>query len=84
MQFIGWCLSLFFSARQCKPCQADWIPFKSSCYAINNAESVHQKTWHEAQTNCKEKISDLVVVIDEAEKVMRKLGIFFKNSKYFL
>lgn len=70
---VGVCLC-FFSVRQCNPCQAGWTPSGSSCYAINTAESDHQKTWDEAQTHCKEKISDLVVVTAEAEKVMRKLG----------
>uniref|UniRef100_A0A669EUB2 C-type lectin domain-containing protein n=1 Tax=Oreochromis niloticus TaxID=8128 RepID=A0A669EUB2_ORENI len=54
-----------------KACQEGWLPFESSCYAINDAKPHEQKTWEEARKNCKGKISDLAVVINAAEKVMR-------------
>ncbi|XP_030606678.1 C-type lectin domain family 4 member G-like [Archocentrus centrarchus] len=54
--------------RQCQPCQKGWLAFQSSCYAINDAKTPEQKTWEEARENCRGKISDLVVVIDAAEK----------------
>ncbi|XP_005466427.1 C-type lectin domain family 4 member G isoform X3 [Oreochromis niloticus] len=51
-----------------KACQEGWLPFESSCYAINDAKPHEQKTWEEARKNCKGKISDLAVVINAAEK----------------
>uniref|UniRef100_A0A3Q0RHI5 C-type lectin domain-containing protein n=1 Tax=Amphilophus citrinellus TaxID=61819 RepID=A0A3Q0RHI5_AMPCI len=56
------------NSRQCKPCQKGWLDVQSSCYAINDAETSKQKTWEEAREDCRGKISDLVVVIDAAEK----------------
>uniref|UniRef100_A0A3B4Y175 Asialoglycoprotein receptor 1-like n=1 Tax=Seriola lalandi dorsalis TaxID=1841481 RepID=A0A3B4Y175_SERLL len=60
--------------RHCNACQAGWLNYTSSCYAINNAVHDEQKNWREAQENCRGKASDLVVVVDEKEKVKRKLG----------
>ncbi|XP_038568150.1 C-type lectin domain family 10 member A-like [Micropterus salmoides] len=62
--------------RQCKACQKGWILSESSCYAINNPGVSGQKTWEEARENCRRKISDLVVKLDQKEKVMRTLNIF--------
>uniref|UniRef100_A0A8C9ZC60 C-type lectin domain-containing protein n=1 Tax=Sander lucioperca TaxID=283035 RepID=A0A8C9ZC60_SANLU len=53
---------------QCKACQNDWLLSGSNCYAYNDAEPPHQKTWEEAQENCRGKGSDLVVVHNEEEK----------------
>lgn len=56
----------------CKICQTGWLPFQSGCYAINNPKaSEQQKTWKGAQDDCIGKISDLAVVNNETEKVMR-------------
>lgn len=56
----------------CKICQTGWLPFQSGCYAINNPEAPkQQKTWEGAQDDCIGKISDLAVVNNETEKVMR-------------
>ncbi len=71
MLFSDW--SLFFSGGQRKPCQDGWEHFQSSCYLINKADGDKQKTWAEAQANCKRKNSDLAVLADEEEKVMRTL-----------
>ncbi|XP_038566355.1 C-type lectin domain family 10 member A-like isoform X2 [Micropterus salmoides] len=54
--------------RQCKPCQDGWLPSQSSCYAINDPDVSGQKTWEEARENCRGKISDLVVIVDQTEK----------------
>ncbi|XP_038548087.1 uncharacterized protein LOC119882151 isoform X6 [Micropterus salmoides] len=62
--------------RQCKACQDGWILSESSCYGINNPDVPGQKTWEEARENCRGKISDLVVKLDQKEKVMRTLNIF--------
>ncbi|XP_045898995.1 uncharacterized protein LOC123966977 [Micropterus dolomieu] len=62
--------------RTCKACQDGWILSESSCYAINDADDSGQKTWEEARENCRGKISDLVVKLDQKEKVMRTLNIF--------
>lgn len=60
--------------KACKACQEGWLPFESNCYAINDAEPHEQKTWKEARENCKGKISDLAVVINAAEKVIRTVA----------
>ncbi|KAM9353709.1 C-type lectin domain family 4 member G-like [Symphorus nematophorus] len=54
--------------RQCEPCQKGWLLSQSSCYAINDAESDHQKTWDEARENCKGRISDLAVIDNQDDK----------------
>ncbi|XP_039886525.1 C-type lectin domain family 10 member A-like [Simochromis diagramma] len=54
--------------RKCKPCHAGWDHVESSCYGVNNAERAEWKTWEEARENCRGKISDLAVVINEEEK----------------
>ncbi|KAM8735303.1 uncharacterized protein AB9X84_023786 isoform 1-T1 [Acanthopagrus schlegelii] len=56
------------AARQCKSCQAGWLQYESSCYAINDAIGTKQKTWAGAQADCKEKISDLAVINNAKEK----------------
>ncbi|XP_063343563.1 C-type lectin domain family 12 member B-like isoform X2 [Pelmatolapia mariae] len=52
--------------RKCNACQAGW-QFNSSCYATNNANYDQRKTWEEAQKDCRGKISDLAVAINEEE-----------------
>uniref|UniRef100_A0AAZ1WX78 C-type lectin domain-containing protein n=1 Tax=Oreochromis aureus TaxID=47969 RepID=A0AAZ1WX78_OREAU len=54
--------------RKCNPCQRVWDHAESSCYAINDANRGEWKTWKEARENCRGKISDLAVVINEEEK----------------
>ncbi|XP_038566371.1 C-type lectin domain family 4 member G-like isoform X5 [Micropterus salmoides] len=54
--------------RTCKACQDGWTLSESSCYAINNPDVPGQKTWEEARENCRGKISDLVVKLDQKEK----------------
>ncbi|XP_038568027.1 uncharacterized protein LOC119898008 [Micropterus salmoides] len=56
--------------RQCNAFQVGWINSESSCYVIYNADVSGQKTWEEAQEDCRGKISDLVVKFDQTEKVM--------------
>ncbi|XP_039661851.1 C-type lectin domain family 10 member A-like isoform X4 [Perca fluviatilis] len=48
--------------RQCKACQKGWRLIKSSCYLVNDADPPDQKTWQEAQDDCRARSSDLVVV----------------------
>ncbi|XP_053183647.1 C-type lectin domain family 4 member G-like [Scomber japonicus] len=69
------CVILLFSIiavsvyyRQCKPCQKGWEYHQSSCYAINNPDTAGQKTWEEAQEDCRGKNSDLAVIVNEDEK----------------
>uniref|UniRef100_A0A8C9ZGJ2 C-type lectin domain-containing protein n=1 Tax=Sander lucioperca TaxID=283035 RepID=A0A8C9ZGJ2_SANLU len=54
--------------RQCKPCQNGWKRTESNCYAYNNAEPPNQKTWEEAQQDCRGKSSDLAVVHSQDEQ----------------
>ncbi|XP_037640160.1 C-type lectin domain family 12 member B-like [Sebastes umbrosus] len=65
--------------RQCKPCQDGWQHFQVSCYLINNLDLPKWKTWEEARENCRGKNSDLVVIDNAAEKVMKK-NIFYRGS----
>uniref|UniRef100_A0A3P8NKD4 C-type lectin domain-containing protein n=1 Tax=Astatotilapia calliptera TaxID=8154 RepID=A0A3P8NKD4_ASTCA len=37
--------------RKCNACQAGWLYFESSCYAVNNVKRAEWKTWEEAR-NC--------------------------------
>ncbi|XP_039662100.1 C-type lectin domain family 4 member A-like [Perca fluviatilis] len=57
-------------------CQKGWRVFESSCYLFYDADPPDQKTWEEAREDCREQSSDLVVVDDEDEWVMRKLWEF--------
>ena len=76
------------SDRQCKPCLKDWLHHQSSWYVINNPDTAGQKTWEEAQDDCRAKNSDLAVIVNEDEKVMRKLWEFYDGlyemKLYFL
>ncbi|XP_035861929.1 C-type lectin domain family 10 member A-like isoform X1 [Sander lucioperca] len=56
------------NVRQCKPCQNGWKRTESNCYAYNNAEPPNQKTWEEAQQDCRGKSSDLAVVHSQDEQ----------------
>uniref|UniRef100_A0AAZ1Y054 C-type lectin domain-containing protein n=1 Tax=Oreochromis aureus TaxID=47969 RepID=A0AAZ1Y054_OREAU len=48
--------------RKCKPCQKGWDHVESSCYATNDADSNHWKTWEAARKDCRGKSSDLVII----------------------
>lgn len=63
----------------CSACQDGWLSSQSSCYAINNPHDSDQKTWEEAQADCRRKNSDLVVVADETEKVIIVFAEFHVN-----
>ncbi|XP_067456586.1 CD209 antigen-like protein C [Thunnus thynnus] len=54
--------------RQCKACEDGWLHYQSSCYLIYNAEPPSQRTWEEAQDNCRGRNSDLAVIVNEDEK----------------
>ncbi|XP_014834767.1 PREDICTED: C-type lectin domain family 10 member A-like isoform X2 [Poecilia mexicana] len=58
--------------RRCVSCQKGWTHSQSSCYAVNDAELKDQKTWEEAQEDCRGKSSDLTVVGNEEEKTFLK------------
>ncbi|XP_036930609.1 asialoglycoprotein receptor 1-like isoform X1 [Acanthopagrus latus] len=53
---------------QCYPCQVGWSQEKSSCYTASLSLPDYQKTWDEAQADCKEKISNLAVINNDREK----------------
>nr|XP_024660099.1 CD209 antigen-like protein A [Maylandia zebra] len=72
--------------RKCNACQAGWLYFESSCYAFHNAKRAEWKTWEEARENCRGKISDLPVVINEDEKktVSKKSWKYDENKGYWI
>ncbi|KAJ4921276.1 hypothetical protein JOQ06_026220 [Pogonophryne albipinna] len=53
---------------KCQACQKGWLLTEPSCSAIIIAETANQKTWEEAQEDCKGRNSDLAVVRDSEEK----------------
>ncbi|XP_030248730.1 CD209 antigen-like protein E isoform X2 [Sparus aurata] len=53
---------------QCYSCQTGWSQEKSRCYTASLTLPDYQKTWDEAQADCKEKISELAVINNEREK----------------
>uniref|UniRef100_UPI0009B35209 C-type lectin domain family 12 member B-like n=1 Tax=Monopterus albus TaxID=43700 RepID=UPI0009B35209 len=61
------------NGRKCNACQKGWELFQSSCYTFNDAEPPNQKTWEEAREDCRGKISDLAVIDNDTEKVMKKM-----------
>ncbi|KAM4568844.1 C-type lectin domain family 9 member A-like isoform 2-T2 [Fundulus diaphanus] len=66
--------------RNCSSCQKGWLLSQSSCYVVVNAEPQNQKTWREAQENCRGLISDLTVVGDEEEKKFVKDNSWTGNN----
>ncbi|XP_053183638.1 C-type lectin lectoxin-Phi1-like [Scomber japonicus] len=63
----AYCPKIENTGRYCKPCQIGWLSYLSSCYAVSNPDPRHQKTWEEAQENCRAKNSDLAVIVNEDE-----------------
>ncbi|XP_054478171.1 C-type lectin domain family 4 member G-like [Anoplopoma fimbria] len=58
-----------YNVKQSEPCQDGWSLTEPSCYAVNDAPN-DELTWEEAREDCRGKISDLVVVHTEQEKVV--------------
>ncbi|XP_054903033.1 C-type lectin domain family 12 member B-like [Poeciliopsis prolifica] len=56
------------AGRSCNNCQKGWNHKLSSCYAFNDAPPSSQLTWEDAREICKQMISDLTVVSNQAEK----------------
>ncbi|XP_040899637.1 CD209 antigen-like protein A isoform X2 [Toxotes jaculatrix] len=54
--------------RQCKACEEGWLIEQSSCYVIFDAQPPGQRNWEGAREDCRGKISDLAVVVNEQEK----------------
>ncbi|XP_028282383.1 lymphocyte antigen 75-like isoform X2 [Parambassis ranga] len=55
-------------AGKCYSCQNGWLPSGSICYDVNDPAPPDQRSWEEAREDCRGKMSDLVVVVNEAEK----------------
>ncbi|XP_053183645.1 killer cell lectin-like receptor subfamily B member 1A [Scomber japonicus] len=55
-------------SKQRELCLKGWLYHQSSCYAVHNPTYAGQKTWEEAQENCRGKNSDLAVIVNEDEK----------------
>ncbi|XP_028282385.1 CD209 antigen-like protein C isoform X2 [Parambassis ranga] len=57
------------NAEKNQGCQDGWEKsFESNCYAVTNAAPPDQRSWEEARENCRGKVSDLVFVVNDAEK----------------
>ncbi|XP_034059784.1 C-type lectin domain family 12 member B-like isoform X2 [Gymnodraco acuticeps] len=65
---------------KCKPCQKGWSLTEPSCYAYINAQYPHQKTWEEAQEDCRGRNSDLAVAHDSEEKEAINTNSFGSNG----
>ncbi|XP_062279176.1 C-type lectin domain family 4 member G-like [Scomber scombrus] len=65
---VVYLLASLISDRQCGPCLQGWLHHQSSCYGVYNPNTAGQKTWEEAQENCRRKKSDLAVIVNEDEK----------------
>lgn len=65
-----WLVCVLSVRVQCYPCQVGWSQEKSSCYTASLSLPDYQKTWDEAQADCKEKISNLAVINNDREKVI--------------
>ncbi|XP_034058928.1 C-type lectin domain family 10 member A-like isoform X3 [Gymnodraco acuticeps] len=66
--------------NKCQPCQKGWTLTEPSCYAYNDAEPANQKTWEEAQEDCRGKNSDLAVAHNSEEKEAIKKNSFGSNG----
>ncbi|XP_034073340.1 C-type lectin domain family 12 member B-like isoform X2 [Gymnodraco acuticeps] len=58
--------------QTCKACQDGWKHTESGCYVYNDAHLPNQKTWEEAQEDCRGKNSDLAVAhhLEEKEAII--------------
>ncbi|CAN9514442.1 unnamed protein product [Ophioblennius macclurei] len=65
--------------RRCEPCQRGWIHRQSQCYEVNDPPTKNRKTWEEAREDCRRKMSDLVVINDDAERW--KVSDLSRNSQ---
>ncbi|XP_071326547.1 C-type lectin domain family 4 member M-like [Trachinotus anak] len=55
--------------RQCEACEKGWLHNESSCYGVLYLTDPNDwRNWTEARENCRGKISDLVVIVDEKAK----------------
>ncbi|XP_034056954.1 snaclec 3-like isoform X2 [Gymnodraco acuticeps] len=66
--------------KKCQPCQKGWLLTEPSCYAYNDAQPPNQKTWEEAQGDCRGKNSDLAVAHNSEEKEAIKKKSFGTNG----
>ncbi|XP_034054652.1 C-type lectin domain family 10 member A-like isoform X2 [Gymnodraco acuticeps] len=63
---------------KCKACQKGWLLTQPSCYAYNDAQYPHQKTWEEAREDCRGRNSDLAVAHNSDEK-----NVIYKYSRLY-
>ncbi|KAI4790987.1 hypothetical protein KUCAC02_034274 [Chaenocephalus aceratus] len=66
--------------QKCQACQKGWSLTEPSCYVYNNAQYPNQKTWEEAQEDCRGKNSDLAVARDSVEKEAINTNSFGYNG----
>ena len=71
MQWNVYLLIFVVSARTCNQCEKGWLNITHRCYAVNNAKSDKRRSWEGAREDCRGKGSDLVVVADDHEKVIK-------------
>ncbi|XP_034073345.1 C-type lectin domain family 10 member A-like isoform X2 [Gymnodraco acuticeps] len=65
---------------KCQACQKGWSLTEPSCYVYNDAETDNQKTWEEAQGDCRGRNSDLAVAHDSEEKEAIKKNSLGSNE----
>ncbi|XP_034059774.1 asialoglycoprotein receptor 1-like, partial [Gymnodraco acuticeps] len=66
--------------KKCQPCQRGWLLTEPSCYVYIDAQPANQKTWEEAQGDCRGKNSDLAVAHNSEEKEAIKKNSFGTNG----
>ncbi|XP_059195870.1 killer cell lectin-like receptor subfamily B member 1B allele B [Centropristis striata] len=67
-RYLELVLIITIKHRQWKACQHGWEHNEASCYAYNNPDLAHRKTWEEAREDCRGKGSNLAVAHNQQQK----------------
>uniref|UniRef100_UPI003AAB8FFC C-type lectin domain family 7 member A n=1 Tax=Centroberyx gerrardi TaxID=166262 RepID=UPI003AAB8FFC len=69
LEFDNFPVNRLCSQKVCKPCLADWLLFRSSCYLFTGDQySSSWKTWDESREHCRKMKADLVMVGSQEEQ----------------
>ena len=60
-----------------------WRHEESRCYVINDVRPPNQKTWDGAQAVCKERMSELAVINNAKEKVIKIIKTIIQKIRTF-